>query len=882
MPDALPIQDFIRRAARQQGVPEELALAVAEQESSLNPTAVGPEIKDMPGVRAIGTFQLLPSTAKGLGVDPNDPGQNIEGGVKYLRQLLDTHQGDLDSVLQSYGGYKRADPAQYIVDVNKRIVRFATASPTSAQAPLRRRRPGELPTTEEMMARAAAGPPAPAAGPPATAPVIPAPTPRPTYQRLVSAKGGGPSTYVTTPVPQPGDELGVVQFARSLAEGVDPRTQTGRENLAGMAATTALTYATGGAGTVLPWITRVLGPPVVAAVAGAAEAGTEQVLGTGEGNTMGGAAARQGAYQLGGQLIAWPFKQAARMVYGRKIATAARAALETGVAQTKAEGRALIAAAQDRVREGIEAARVLAQSVVDTTVQAGRRTTRAVRQAGTQKLAAAELENKAILGVIEAQYNDLLASPASITTASQRAREVYEGPTKKALDTAGARVAETASTGPMIRMARVQQALATMTRRAKPASIFPAEEPARGIGFLANVTAAPRQAATAATPAERARFTAFLTAQLGLTPQERLPLSGILDQVMKAPEEITFQDAHALKQLLDERVYWDRPAKAINERLTKGVRHVLRDVMAVHEPYNVANDTYQTLVTLYRQGVGKKLRVALRSNPDAGARLLNEKSPAGAQALHDILVVQGAAGGDAAAGQQAWDAARAVYAYDKIIEGGIATLSERVRRHVLRRPQFTKIVFNDEAGQQYLSNLDRLGQAYLTGVANTVARTATTKEAGRAATTAAREAGDLAVTKAVELKRRTLARERIRGTREVRGVRAAAEEATTQATADLERFTASTFRRVQDPTTKAIEAAHVAAAGPTSWWGARSLIRLLSAPNGSDLIEWAGHSSTTTERMVRLLNGQLPDLAAAALLREAVAVVTPPQPSHAQ
>jgi hypothetical protein len=121
MPEALSIQDLIRREAASAGVPPELALAVAEQESSFNPTAFGRPI-DQQGTRAIGTFQLLPQTASMLGVDPNDPLQNVQGGVRYLRQLLDQHQGDLNQVLATYGGVKT--DRSYVPSVLGRLDKF--------------------------------------------------------------------------------------------------------------------------------------------------------------------------------------------------------------------------------------------------------------------------------------------------------------------------------------------------------------------------------------------------------------------------------------------------------------------------------------------------------------------------------------------------------------------------------------------------------------------------------------------------------------------------------------------------------------------------------------------------------------------------------------
>jgi len=130
VPEALPIQDVIRRAATKHGVPPELALAIAEQESSFNPTAIGPEITEgrAKGQRARGTFQILPSTweAEQLGTNIDDPAENIEGGVKYLRKLLDQHQGDLGGVLATYGGV--VTDTTYVPSVMGRIAKFRTGA----------------------------------------------------------------------------------------------------------------------------------------------------------------------------------------------------------------------------------------------------------------------------------------------------------------------------------------------------------------------------------------------------------------------------------------------------------------------------------------------------------------------------------------------------------------------------------------------------------------------------------------------------------------------------------------------------------------------------------------------------------------------------------
>ncbi|NRB16999.1 MAG: lytic transglycosylase domain-containing protein [Rhodobacteraceae bacterium] len=69
--------DMARSAARQHGVPEELFLRLVQQESNWNPNA-----KSHKG--ALGLAQLMPATARSLGVDPQKPQQNLEGGARYL------------------------------------------------------------------------------------------------------------------------------------------------------------------------------------------------------------------------------------------------------------------------------------------------------------------------------------------------------------------------------------------------------------------------------------------------------------------------------------------------------------------------------------------------------------------------------------------------------------------------------------------------------------------------------------------------------------------------------------------------------------------------------------------------------------------------------
>lgn len=86
----------IDKAAKQHDVPAALIAAVIQQESGFNKDVVS-------YAGAQGLMQLMPGTARFLGVkDASDPEQNIMGGAKYLRQMLDQFSGDLRLSLAAY------------------------------------------------------------------------------------------------------------------------------------------------------------------------------------------------------------------------------------------------------------------------------------------------------------------------------------------------------------------------------------------------------------------------------------------------------------------------------------------------------------------------------------------------------------------------------------------------------------------------------------------------------------------------------------------------------------------------------------------------------------------------------------------------------------
>jgi soluble lytic murein transglycosylase-like protein len=83
-----------RAAAARHGLPEDLFLRLVQQESGFNPGAVSPK-------GATGLAQLMPGTAQQLGVDINDPLQNLDGGARYLAKMK-ARFGTWDLALAAY------------------------------------------------------------------------------------------------------------------------------------------------------------------------------------------------------------------------------------------------------------------------------------------------------------------------------------------------------------------------------------------------------------------------------------------------------------------------------------------------------------------------------------------------------------------------------------------------------------------------------------------------------------------------------------------------------------------------------------------------------------------------------------------------------------
>ncbi len=135
------IKSMVESAAARQSLPPELLHSVIQVESNYNPNAVSPK-------GAQGLMQLIPDTARRFGVNNAfDPVENIEGGARYLKYLLDMYKGDYSRALAAYNAGEGAvakydgippyrETVNYVAQVSKRFDAAAKAAVPAPVAPV--------------------------------------------------------------------------------------------------------------------------------------------------------------------------------------------------------------------------------------------------------------------------------------------------------------------------------------------------------------------------------------------------------------------------------------------------------------------------------------------------------------------------------------------------------------------------------------------------------------------------------------------------------------------------------------------------------------------------------------------------------------------------
>lgn len=852
-------QDLISAEAKKQGLDPRLALAVASVESSFDPGAVS-------SAGARGLMQLMPATARALGVNIDDPADNIRGGVTLLKQLLDQHGGDVVMALRRYNASPRASEAvtdPYVKSVLGRITPSAPAqvgtpppgpaatdlTPVPSHGPSARPLPKPSPrtppedrwTVETQPVSRAAQPPIPPlpgvitrrgryiAQPPAQA--------TPPAEILPEEAAGRPPGLPTLPglqtyqkgVPAP-PELSTLETVgaygaagtSAVAEQFDPRERTGRRNLAGLAGSVGLIAAaplTGGASL------TGLGA-LGAGVTGAATAGTleelgEQYFGSQPPSTAAalGAGVEQGAYELAGQGIGWG---------------------------TKAFGRRLIASRVGKLVH--EKLRGFSEARIDqlrAVLDAAKETARDVREAGSKALAL-------IKGTEPADYTALVAqAPADVAArAGRAAQRVIGGASSEYRTLVGQQLRKSAEEGPPVDITALKkEAQAILDKQVKPPeTAFPrklAEEGAEGgieeavrmgndIFPMGEGTrkALEQKAATGDTAAaailaalEKTGTEALEDAQ-SIAQREMLkhPAMGVINRILNADDVVPFLSAHLWKSELQDALRvggaYDRAITRQVTRITQRLADGLRDTLRIHEPYNLLTEKYKAVVTAHTKHYAAQFRKLAETDPDALVRMIKTSQPGPTRLLRDLLVGQSAEVGKGAEGQAAWDLVRTAWTQQNVLKGGI----EKLGANLAKLPRsFTDVFYGDASGSAVFQRLHTINSAYQAAV--------TTARAGARA--GSRQAG-----------------------RDVTGAARALQRGRRPTPTEREFLESSIAGKQLSPSELAAHGIRAVGLGPFQIWGGLSWLKLLTGPQERDLLHWGYLTDAGTEWWIKALTGR--------------------------
>jgi hypothetical protein len=841
-------RDIIAAEAKKARVPPELALAMVEQESGGRPDAVS-------GKGARGLFQLMPETAKSLGVDPDDPIQNIQGGLKYLRQQLDTHKGDVSLALASYnagpGAVQQAGGVPDFPETQAYVQKILARLQPGGAAPAGPRAPTSAVLAAQLPSQVGAPPP-----PPNPQQYETAGTPPP------GSGGRGPGGY---------SPARSEATARGIATGFDPRTPTGRRNLAGAAGSIAAGAAVGGPpGAVLGGLRGAVTTAAGAAAGGRLAESGEQLVGTAppSGARVASAGGEQALYETVGGTLMWPIKAVSRRLAASRVARHAGETLKGQRTGVEAQLETALHAARQVSRKAKTAATEgtagMRQSAADAI-----RGARAAKRTGV-----VAAETQAAEGVAPATkaYEGLLAQPPSASGAGRQAHAVIQGPARTARDQLGQQVEEAAATGPPVNIATLKaEAQRILDKEIRtPQTAFPRRAVGdAGADALAEAGISPEVAARmveAGGPNAQALQEAIAGAQAEAEHEVlKHPALGVLTRILNAEDEVPFVAAHAFKRELDDAIgqAWDKSIKTRVTNITQHLRGGLRGALTGHRPYDEATAAYQVVAPLYTKGIAPKLKKLAVESPESVVRLIKGNEPTSAGMLRDLLLTQAAEGGGGPEGQAAWDSVRSAWTHTKIIRGGIDTISDRLGK---LDPEFKQIFYGDATGQKVLANLTTLETAYKQAVERGEAAVAGATETGRAGVEAAQAGGR----QAVEATRKGGAT-RVADAAETEASIRLARTQMRQPTGVEQRFAGSSIGKIAkrgdaDLTGVLADVGRAALLTP-GIWGNISLLRLLRGPKGAELVEWAAYSPKGTQMLVQALTTPAPGMATAELLR---------------
>lgn len=655
MPETISIPDLIRREAVAAKIPPELALAVAEQESGFDPTQRNPTAVN--GEHAVGVFQFLPSTARSRGVDPEDPLQNIRGGVAYLRDLLDQHQ-DVEKALAAYGGVRTN--TTYVPGVLARVKKYqAQAQGTTAQA-------------------------------------VASPPPQPGTTMTTNAVGAPPPTAKGWISPTQGITESI---GRVVIDTYNPFTPSGRRNIGGTVGGLAagLLAAPSGPGA------------VVAATAGAAVGGgfagavNNLIEGT-QDSTFAAAGEQAGSELLGHATFGVPALVARRLL-ALPVAKNAAKALTAKADAVLATYRTAV----DQIRSTRRVAKLGEEQAA-----------RELKRQGTAAVARAETRAAGLVDAVATEARNLLGTAPPRTATGRQAAAVAQGPAKSTLDRLGQQISDAAASGPDLPLTsareKAQQIFDTEIKDLETyfsGTTQKAMDPNLA-GYLKNAMS------KGVAEADRARFVQALT-HAGIEPtaaedlfeKAKHPAMGVLRRIINAPETVPFAAAHQFKRQLDESVNYASPASTLLKQATKGIRGALRQDLASHEPYNAATAAYERTLPLFRSGYGETLRRTAQTEPWAFIKQISPDDPHQVQMLRELLVDLPTASGARAEGEAAWESVRAVWTAEKLLSGDVATLGERLDK---LPGDFVDTFYGDTAGRQQLQNLRQVAGAYQSAV----------------------------------------------------------------------------------------------------------------------------------------------------------------------